>query len=184
MSCCEQIAMFANGDARAALQHAGTRGGGRGERRDRRRKPVEDVMQRKILLYDKSGEEHFNLISALHKSRAIERSRRGALLAGADAGGGRRPHVHRAPPGADGDRGYRDWPIPRALEQAIAAHAGGAFPGHSRGRSGAGAAGGLPGGGRKVGSRRIRAMGKRARTPCRTGPPNRSRCICVTPDRR
>ncbi len=29
---------------------------------------VERVAQRKILLYDKSGEEHFNLISALHKS--------------------------------------------------------------------------------------------------------------------
>src|ERR1700738_4536620 len=29
---------------------------------------VEDATQRKILLYDKSGEEHFNIISALHKS--------------------------------------------------------------------------------------------------------------------
>jgi putative ATPase len=29
---------------------------------------VERLAQRKILLYDKSGEEHFNLISALHKS--------------------------------------------------------------------------------------------------------------------
>jgi len=29
---------------------------------------VEQVAQRKVLLYDKSGEEHFNLISALHKS--------------------------------------------------------------------------------------------------------------------
>src|SRR5262249_21972249 len=29
---------------------------------------VQDAMQRKVLLYDKSGEEHFNLISALHKS--------------------------------------------------------------------------------------------------------------------
>ncbi len=28
---------------------------------------VEDVVQRKFLLYDKSGEEHYNLISALHK---------------------------------------------------------------------------------------------------------------------
>ena len=27
-----------------------------------------DVLQRKLLRYDKSGEEHFNLISALHKS--------------------------------------------------------------------------------------------------------------------
>lgn len=31
-------------------------------------KTVERIAQRKILLYDKSGEEHFNLISALHKS--------------------------------------------------------------------------------------------------------------------
>ncbi|MFI5180341.1 MAG: replication-associated recombination protein A [Thermoanaerobaculia bacterium] len=29
---------------------------------------LEDLFRRKILLYDKSGEEHFNLISALHKS--------------------------------------------------------------------------------------------------------------------
>src|SRR5262245_60350669 len=29
---------------------------------------LEDVLQRKILRYDKSGEEHYNLISALHKS--------------------------------------------------------------------------------------------------------------------
>jgi len=29
---------------------------------------LEDVLQRKVLRYDKSGEEHFNLISALHKS--------------------------------------------------------------------------------------------------------------------
>lgn len=28
---------------------------------------IEDVVQRKFLLYDKSGEEHYNLISALHK---------------------------------------------------------------------------------------------------------------------
>ena len=29
---------------------------------------IEDAIQRKVLLYDKSGEEHYNLISALHKS--------------------------------------------------------------------------------------------------------------------
>jgi putative ATPase len=29
---------------------------------------LEQTLQRKLLLYDKSGEEHFNLISALHKS--------------------------------------------------------------------------------------------------------------------
>src|SRR3989441_421210 len=32
------------------------------------RELVEDVLQRKILRYDKAGEEHYNLISALHKS--------------------------------------------------------------------------------------------------------------------
>jgi putative ATPase len=32
------------------------------------RKTVENVTQKKALLYDKHGEEHFNLISALHKS--------------------------------------------------------------------------------------------------------------------
>lgn len=31
-------------------------------------KLAQDVVQRKFLLYDKSGEEHYNLISALHKS--------------------------------------------------------------------------------------------------------------------
>src|SRR5207237_10085603 len=29
---------------------------------------LEDILQRKLLRYDKGGEEHFNLISALHKS--------------------------------------------------------------------------------------------------------------------
>ena len=32
------------------------------------RERLDDVLQRKFLLYDKAGEEHFNLISALHKS--------------------------------------------------------------------------------------------------------------------
>src|SRR5207302_10614936 len=29
---------------------------------------VQDALQKRILLYDKTGEEHYNLISALHKS--------------------------------------------------------------------------------------------------------------------
>ena len=29
---------------------------------------IENIIQKKALLYDKNGEEHFNLISALHKS--------------------------------------------------------------------------------------------------------------------
>ena len=67
-----RIASFANGDARSAYNTL--------ELCARSAKPdssgarvitdalLEDVLQRKLLRYDKSGEEHFNLISALHKS--------------------------------------------------------------------------------------------------------------------
>ena len=61
------IARYANGDARIALSMlemaASTAGGG----------PIDlalvaDLAQNRALLYDKTGEEHYNLISALHKS--------------------------------------------------------------------------------------------------------------------
>jgi len=63
----DEIAVDSSGDARAALNtleiaaglaHAGVIDQG----------AVADAMQHKVLLYDKSGEEHYNLISALHKS--------------------------------------------------------------------------------------------------------------------
>jgi putative ATPase len=67
------IARFANGDARAALNllefsaasapmdpHTCIRQLDVGQ--------LEQSIQRRALLYDKSGEEHYNLISALHKS--------------------------------------------------------------------------------------------------------------------
>src|SRR5690242_5455440 len=68
----ERIAVLANGDARAAYNTlealvAGTEPGAGGRlvlSEDR----LEDVLQKKLLPYDKSGEEHYNLISALHKS--------------------------------------------------------------------------------------------------------------------
>jgi putative ATPase len=86
------IAVHANGDARAALNVlelsvasapvVAERGeevpaervrgpGAPGLREDRRHVDlhhVEQSIQRRALLYDKSGEEHYNLISALHKS--------------------------------------------------------------------------------------------------------------------
>jgi putative ATPase len=67
-----RIASFANGDARSAYNTL--------ELCVRSAKPdatgvraltselLEDVLQRKLLRYDKAGEEHYNLISALHKS--------------------------------------------------------------------------------------------------------------------
>jgi putative ATPase len=62
----EQIAIYSNGDGRQAYNtlEAAT-AAAEGELTER---AVQDAMQRKVLLYDKGGEEHFNLISALHKS--------------------------------------------------------------------------------------------------------------------
>src|SRR3989442_7783165 len=65
------IAMYANGDARSALNLLELSVTAAplvdGQRRvDITR--VEQSIQRRALLYDKSGEEHYNLISALHKS--------------------------------------------------------------------------------------------------------------------
>jgi putative ATPase len=65
------IARLANGDARSALnilelavQLTPIANG----RRRVTETGIRDAAQRKTLLYDKSGEEHYNLISALHKS--------------------------------------------------------------------------------------------------------------------
>jgi putative ATPase len=68
----ERIAVLANGDARVAYNTLealvlGTEPGPGGERTISAAR-LEDILQRKVLLYDKSGEEHYNLISALHKS--------------------------------------------------------------------------------------------------------------------
>jgi len=63
----KMIIDYANGDARRALNSleiaASLSSGPRIERNE-----VQEALQKRILLYDKSGEEHFNLISALHKS--------------------------------------------------------------------------------------------------------------------
>ncbi len=68
----ERIAVVANGDARAALNTlevmvTGTTPDATG-RHVLTPAVLEDVLQRRLLPYDKAGEEHYNLISALHKS--------------------------------------------------------------------------------------------------------------------
>ena len=68
----DRIAVLANGDARAAYNTLealvlGTEPGPDG-RRVLSEERLEDVLQKKLLPYDKAGEEHYNLISALHKS--------------------------------------------------------------------------------------------------------------------
>ncbi len=63
----EMIINYANGDARRALNtleiasNLAKKGVITAEN-------VQEALQKRVLLYDKTGEEHFNLISALHKS--------------------------------------------------------------------------------------------------------------------
>src|SRR5205807_2568163 len=65
------IARYANGDARSALnllELSVAAAPAVDGRRQVDLARVEQTIQRRALLYDKSGEEHYNLISALHKS--------------------------------------------------------------------------------------------------------------------
>ena len=114
-----QIAIYSNGDARMAynileLAAAASKEG------QITAEAVEDSLQRKMLLYDKSGEEHFNLISALHKSvRSSDADAAlywlGRMLA---AGEDRLYIARRLVRMSIEDIGLAD---PRAMEQAIAA---------------------------------------------------------------
>ena len=64
----DKIAAYASGDARTAynaLEVAAQIAGKGGEVTE---PIVTDALQKRVLLYDKAGEEHYNLISALHKS--------------------------------------------------------------------------------------------------------------------
>jgi putative ATPase len=64
------IAQAAGGDARRALNllEAAAADAETSKTRTIDAARLRDLLQRKVLLYDKAGEEHYNLISALHKS--------------------------------------------------------------------------------------------------------------------
>ena len=65
------IAQYANGDARVALntlEMAVLNGDGEGYHSKVTRETLRQILSNKSILYDKNGEEHYNLISALHKS--------------------------------------------------------------------------------------------------------------------
>ena len=68
-----KIAAYSSGDARSAynvLEVAATlaRSGGKETGAEITDSIVHDALQKRVLLYDKAGEEHYNIISALHKS--------------------------------------------------------------------------------------------------------------------
>jgi putative ATPase len=114
----KHIAIYSNGDGRQSFNTleaaaAASTGGALTEQ------AVQDAMQRKLLLYDKAGEEHFNLISALHKS--VRSSDVDAALYWLsrmlEAGEDRMYIARRLIRMAIEDIGLAD---PRALEQAVA----------------------------------------------------------------
>jgi putative ATPase len=117
----EQIAVHAGGDARSALNTLEAAFATLSEgSRDLTREAVESALGRRVLLYDKSGEEHFNLISALHKSvRSSDADAALYWLARMlEAGEDRMYIARRLVRIAIEDIGLAD---PRALEQSIAA---------------------------------------------------------------
>jgi len=114
----EQIAIYANGDARTAfniLESAASAAQGP----EITTGTLESCINRKVLLYDKSGEEHYNLVSALHKS--IRSSDADAALYWLarmlESGEDRMYLARRMVRMAVEDIGCAD---PRALEQAMA----------------------------------------------------------------
>jgi putative ATPase len=111
----EQIATAANGDARSAyntLEIVAASG-------EITEQAVTDALGRRVILYDKAGEEHFNLISALHKSvRSSDADAALYWLARMLESGEDRMYIaRRVVRMAIEDIGLAD---PRALEQCIA----------------------------------------------------------------
>jgi len=119
------IAAFANGDARIALNtlemlatNAPTDADGRAVVTE---ELVEQCVSRKFLLYDKSGEEHYNIISALHKSMRNSDAQAAVYWLARMLEGGEDPLyvARRVVRFASEDVGMAD---SRALEVAVAAY--------------------------------------------------------------
>jgi putative ATPase len=113
-----EIAEASSGDARSALNTLEV-AASLASKGEITRASVADALQRKVLLYDKSGEEHYNLISALHKSvRSSDPDAAVYWLARMMTAGEDRLYLaRRLVRMAIEDIGLAD---PRAVEQAIA----------------------------------------------------------------
>ena len=119
----EMIAEFANGDARMALstlEMTILNGDFSEDGIHITKESLEQITSKKSLLYDKNGEEHYNLISALHKS--VRNSDPDAavywLARMLEAGEDPLYVARRVVRMASEDIGLAD---PRAMEQAVAA---------------------------------------------------------------
>jgi putative ATPase len=64
----DYLSLLSGGDARFALNTLEFAHAIAAEKGSITRKDIEEALQKKAILYDKSGDEHYNLISALHKA--------------------------------------------------------------------------------------------------------------------
>lgn len=120
----ELIANFANGDARAALstlEMVILNGETQGDAVQVTAETLEQCISKKSLLYDKKGEEHYNLISALHKSMRNSDPDAAVYWLARMLEAGEDPLyvARRVVRFASEDVGLAD---PRALEMAVAAY--------------------------------------------------------------
>lgn len=118
------IAVFSNGDARNALstlEMAVLNGASNADGITVTEETIEQCTSKKSLLYDKSGEEHYNLISALHKSMRNSDADAAVYWLARMLEAGEDPIyiARRVTRFASEDVGLAD---PRALEIAVAAY--------------------------------------------------------------
>ncbi len=122
--CLEMIALFANGDARSALstlEMAVLNGNTENGKTYVTKETIEQCTSKKSLLYDKGGEEHYNIISALHKSMRNSDADAAVYWLARMLEAGEDPLyiARRVTRFASEDIGLAD---PRALEIAVAAY--------------------------------------------------------------
>ena len=120
----EAIANFANGDARTALgtlEMVVLNGIREGDTTTVSWETLAQCTEKKSLLYDKTGEEHYNLISALHKSMRNSDPDAAVYWLARMLEAGEDPLyiARRVTRVASADVGLAD---PRALEEAVAAY--------------------------------------------------------------
>lgn len=118
------IANFANGDARVALstlEMAILNGDFDGDKTIVTENTLQQILSKKSLLYDKKGEEHYNIISALHKSMRNSDPDAAVYWLARMLEGGEDPLyvARRVVRFASEDVGLAD---PRALQLAVAAY--------------------------------------------------------------
>ena len=180
------IARFANGDARSALNllefsAAAAPKTSDGPTRRLDLPQLEHSIQRRALLYDKSGEEHYNLVSALHKSMRNSDPDAAVYWVARMLEAGEDPLyiARRLIRFASEDVGNAD---PQALAVAVAAKDAAHFIGMPEGNTAIATGGHLSGHRAKEPCRLRRVRGCQGRRP-HPGGPTRYRYICGTPRR-